>query len=115
MFTRIKRKKYRVFAFDIESHNDEESIARGETSMWLGCLIDETSTLEDDVFFSTMDEFIDRLEELSSIKRGKKQGKNVSVRTFYTMHNISKEDYEKGMTYLDYMKLNVESLRIALN
>lgn len=76
MFTRIKRKKYRVFAFDIESHNDEESIAKGETSMWLGCLIDETSTMNDDVFFSTMDEFIDRLEELSSVKRGKKKGKN---------------------------------------
>jgi len=76
MFTRIKRKKYRVFAFDIESHNDEESIERGETSMWLGCLIDETSTLEDDIFFSNMNQFIDRLEELSSIKRGKKKGKN---------------------------------------
>ncbi|MBP5445645.1 MAG: zinc ABC transporter substrate-binding protein [Acholeplasmatales bacterium] len=49
------------------------------------------------------------------VENCKKQGKNVSVRTFYTMHNISKEDYEKGMTYLDFMRLNVESLRIALN
>ena len=80
MFTRIKRKKYRVFAFDIESHNDEESIARGETSMWLGCLIDEKSTLEDDIFFSNMNQFIDKLEELSSIKRGKTKGKRAGCK-----------------------------------
>ena len=45
----------------------------------------------------------------------KKKGKNVSVKTFYTMHNVSKEDFEKNMTYVDYMKINVESLKEALN
>ena len=45
----------------------------------------------------------------------KKQGKNVSIRTFYTMHNVSKEDYESGKTYLDFMRLNIESLKEALD
>ena len=44
MYARISRKKYNIFAFDIESHNDEESIKnKKETSMWLGCLINEES------------------------------------------------------------------------
>ena len=41
--------------------------------------------------------------------------KDVEVRTFYTMHNVSQEDYDKGMTYIDFMKLNVKSLEIALS
>ena len=48
MEARINRKKYKIFAFDIESHNDEESIAKKETSMWLGCFIDETNTIDDE-------------------------------------------------------------------
>ena len=47
MNVRINRKKYNVFAFDIESHNDEESIKNKTTSMWLGCLIDENSKIDD--------------------------------------------------------------------
>ena len=43
MEVRINRKKYKVFAFDIETHNDEESIKNKTTSMWLGCYIDENS------------------------------------------------------------------------
>lgn len=74
---RISRKKYRVFAFDIESHNDEESIAKRETSMWLGCFIDETSKEEDeDIYFYNMNDFLDRLEALSSATRKKTKGKN---------------------------------------
>ena len=33
---------------------------------------------------------------------------------FYSCHNISKEDFEKGVTYLELMKQNVEVLRKAL-
>jgi hypothetical protein len=43
MIHRIGRKKYDIYAMDIESHNDEESIAKKETSMWLGCFINEDS------------------------------------------------------------------------
>ena len=77
MYRRINRKKYRVFATDFETHNDEESIAKQETSIWLACLIDENSQLEDDSIFSySMKDYIDKLEELSRVKRGKQNGKN---------------------------------------
>ena len=76
MIQRIKRKKFEIYAFDLESHNDEESIAKNETSMWLGCLINEKSTMKDDVFFYDIDSFIDRLEEITSKTRKKVKGKN---------------------------------------
>ena len=80
MIQRIKRKKYDIYAFDLESHNDEESIAKNETSMWLGCMINEKSTMNDDVFFYDIDSFIDKLEEMSSKKRKKMISKNIKRR-----------------------------------
>ncbi len=35
--------------------------------------------------------------------------------TFYSCHNISKDDFEKGETYLSLMQKNTESLKKALN
>lgn len=69
MVIRAGRKKYRVFAFDVESHNDEESIRRKETSIWLASFIDETSTLEDDPFFYTIESWLDHLHLLTQGKR----------------------------------------------
>ncbi len=37
------------------------------------------------------------------------------TRLFYTCHNVSIDDFNAGLTYLDMMKMNVESLKIALN
>ncbi|MDO5294200.1 MAG: metal ABC transporter substrate-binding protein [bacterium] len=37
------------------------------------------------------------------------------VLTFYACHNISKDDYEAGMTYTDFMWKNVDTLKEALN
>lgn len=55
---------------DIESHNDEESIEKRETSMWLGCFINENSKEDDEnSYFYTMDEFLDRCEKLVTKKR----------------------------------------------
>ena len=84
MEVRINRKKYKCYAFDIESHNDEESIRNKETSMWLGCLIDETNTIDDESsYYYTMDSVLSKLEELSTPKRlhgeKKKPCKNVCV------------------------------------
>ena len=77
MIHRISRKKYQIFSFDIESHNDEESIAKRETSMWLGCFIDENSKEDDEsIYFYNMNDFLDRLEEITSRTRKKSQGKN---------------------------------------
>lgn len=70
MIHRIGRKKYKCFAFDLESHNDSESIAKKQTSMWLGCFIDENSKIDDEKsYVYSMDEFLDRLEEESTPKR----------------------------------------------
>lgn len=37
------------------------------------------------------------------------------VLTFYSCHNISKEDFKNGETYITLMQKNVESLKTALN
>ena len=84
MEARINRKKYKIFAFDIESHNDEESIQKKETSMWLGCFIDETSKIDDEEsYMYTMDDLLDKLEILSNPPRKhgekKKPCKNVCI------------------------------------
>ena len=70
MRARINRKLYELYGMDIESHNDEESIAKRETSMWLGCFINEDSKEDDeDSYFYTMDEFLERCKVLTSKKR----------------------------------------------
>ena len=45
----------------------------------------------------------------------KEEGINVELKTFYTMHNVSKDDFKKGLTYIDYMNKNIESLKAAFN
>ena len=84
MEVRINRKKYKVFAFDIETHNGEESIKNKETSMWLGCLIDDTHKIDDeDSYYYNMDQVLDKLESLSNPKRRhgekKKPCKNICI------------------------------------
>ncbi len=70
MRARINRKLYEIYAMDIESHNDLESIEKRETSMWLGCFINEDSKEDDEnSYFYTMDDFISRCETIVSQKR----------------------------------------------
>ena len=70
MIQRIGRKKFDIYAFDIESHNDEESIAKGETSMWLGCIINEQSKINDEGnYFYTMEDCLDKFHSLSAKTR----------------------------------------------
>lgn len=70
MRARINRKLYDIYGMDVESHNDEESIAKKETSIWLGCFINEDSKMEDEnSYFYTIDEFLDKCEEKVSKKR----------------------------------------------
>ena len=84
MRARIHRKLYELYGMDIESHNDEESIAKRETSMWLGCFINEDSKEDDEEsYFYSMEQFIQRCENLCSKKRksskDKKPCKNIAV------------------------------------
>ena len=70
MIARINRRKFQIYAMDIESHNDEESIERRETSMWLGCFIDENSEMcDENSYFYTIGEFLDRCEKMVSKRR----------------------------------------------
>lgn len=39
---------------------------------------------------------------------------DAEILTFYSCHNISKEDFEKGETYISLMEKNIESLKTAL-
>ena len=93
MFQRIARKKYRIKALDIETHNDEESIAKGETSMWLGCYIDEESKVEDDSsYFYSMEELISRWEIETNPKRSKDKNESRPVKNICCyIYNLSFE------------------------
>ena len=92
MEVRINRKKYKVFAFDIESHNDEESIKNKTTSMWLGCLIDETNKIdEESSYLYSMEEVINKLEELSNPKRRHGEKKKPTKNICIYVYNLSFE------------------------
>ena len=69
MEVHIKRKKYQVFAYDVESHNDAETIAKQETSIWLSCFINEDSKAnEESSYFYDIPSFLDHLEEMTRPK-----------------------------------------------
>ena len=84
MYERIGRKKYKIYAFDVESHNDDESIAKNETSIWLYSFIDDTSKIDDEKSYGyDIPSFLNRLEELTNPKRQhgekKKPIKNIAI------------------------------------
>lgn len=67
MIRRVGRKNYNVFAFDVESHNDDETIELEEAGIWLYSFIDENSKVYDESSFGyDLNEFLDRLERMSS-------------------------------------------------
>lgn len=81
MIAKVHRSKYDVFALDIETHNDEESIAKRETSMWLGCCINEEMTADDPrSYFYTWDEWLEHAERYTTRRGGKR--KNMLVYVF---------------------------------
>lgn len=91
MIQRLGRRKYKVYGMDIESHNDPESIEKGETSCWLGCFLDENSTLEDSrSFFYSIGEFLDRVEEESTQHWKKNKGRECKNVAIY-IYNLSFE------------------------
>ena len=70
MIARINRRKFNIYAMDVESHNDEESIEKRETSIWLGCFINEESKMEDESsYFYSIQEFLNKCKALTSKKR----------------------------------------------
>ena len=116
MIARINRKKYDIYAMDIESHNDEESIQKRETSMWLGCFINENSKVEDeDSYFYTMDEFTQRCEELCSKRRKNAKESRPCKNVAVYIYNLSFEWsfllpvlLEKGFQFKNEIEKNDE-------
>ena len=92
MIRKIGRKKFNIFALDIETHNDDESIAKRETSCWLGCFIDENSKQDDEnSYFYSIDEFIDKIEKLSTRKRNSRKDTTIIKNYLIYVWNLSFE------------------------
>lgn len=73
---RAGRKQYEVWAFDVESHNDDESIAKEETSIWLYSFINDESKIDDEASYGyTMESFTSRLDEMTKPYRTEKRTK----------------------------------------
>lgn len=83
MIAKIGRMNYSIWAFDLESHNDDESLAKRETSMWLGCLLNEDSKIDDEEsYLYNISDFVDKLDILSKgeQKHSKTKGcKNICI------------------------------------
>lgn len=86
---RINRRMYRVFAFDVESHNDEETIAKKETSIWLYSFINDESKIDDEASYGySIEQFLERLEKESrNYSHGKRQCSNLYI----AVYNLSFE------------------------
>lgn len=115
MIHRIGKKKYRIFGFDLESHNDEESIAKQETSMWLGCFIDETNKVDDPAsYVYSMEEFLERLKQEVNPPRhhGEKRPiKNICVYVYnfsFEWSFIFPVIFEKGFTFKERIEADDE-------
>ena len=51
----------------------------------------------------------------TDIRNNKYDGEKVNIRTLYSMHNITKNDFEAGVTYVTLLRKNSEVLRTALS
>ena len=115
MIHRIGKKKYRIFAFDLESHNDLESIAKQETSMWLGCFIDETYKVDEErSYVYDMASFLDRLyEEVNPVRHHNENRpiKNICVYIYnfsFEWSFILPVLIEKGFTFKERIEAKDE-------
>lgn len=77
---------------DIESHNDEESIAKRETSCWLGCFINEESKIdEEESYFYSIEEFLDKCKRITARHRTKANEKRPVNNLCIYIYNLSFE------------------------
>ena len=81
MIRQVGKRKYSVFGYDVESHNDEESIAKNETSIWLSCFLnEETKPDDEESYFYDIESWLDKLDELS--KYNKRRVSNLMIYIF---------------------------------
>lgn len=92
MIHRIGKTKYKIYGFDIESHNDPESLAKRVTSMWLGCILDENSKMNDECcYFYNMDDVVNWFEKSVNLKRKNKNESRPCNNTCVYIYNASFE------------------------
>lgn len=91
MEIRIRRKKWQVFGYDVENHNDDESIAKNETSVWLSVFAQYGDEPTDDVYFYDENSFIEHLEKLTRTKyvNRKKNETNLLIYVYNLAHEWS--------------------------
>lgn len=113
MEIRIGKKKYRVFGYDVENHNDTESIAKNETSVWLSTFAEYGQTWKDDVYYYDVPSFLERLERESRNGRGGEGRKRKISNLVIYVYNLAHEwsfllpvMFEKGVVYS--RKLNAD-------
>lgn len=81
MIRQIGKRKYSIYGFDVETHNDEESILKNETSIWLAVFANEESKPDDEnCYFYNIESWLDKLEELS--KYNKRKVSNLMIYIF---------------------------------
>lgn len=51
----------------------------------------------------------------NDIKKGKYNGNSVSIETLYSMQKISSDDFNDGLTYIDFFSKNIEVIKKALS
>ena len=90
MIRRIGRKRWSVFAFDVENNNSERSFKEKETWVWLCSYVNDESKEEDEgVLFSSIEEWLDYLAK--DTKRVTKKGKRVVRNRMVYVYNLSHE------------------------
>ena len=76
MRRRIGKRWFSVYAFDVESHADDESAELKETGVWLYSFINEAMPIDDESCFGySIEEFLDRIEAKSKSKKRNHHGK----------------------------------------
>lgn len=90
----IKKRKYRVFGYDVENHNDDESISKNETSVWLSVFVNSDAKASDgDIYYYDVPSFLDRLERESRMDRASRKdgrARNVPNLLIY-VYNLAHE------------------------
>lgn len=67
---RIGRKNFLVYAYDIETHADEESVRLKQTGVWLSSFINDDSKPDDENnYFYSINSWIEKLHEMTSKKK----------------------------------------------
>lgn len=122
MERRISRTKFRIYALDFETHNDVESLAKRESSVWLGSFIDDNSKVDDEEsYIYSVEELLNKLEFLSTPKRKKKnetrQCKNLAIYVYnlsfewsFILPKLLERGFEFKETILDEDEFKFNSI-----